>query len=515
MAERVMQCAEPAEWRSGSAGAGAQHVSSSSAGVAHALQSPSQPLDATTRAYMEPRFGLDFSGIRIHAGPAAARSADALQSHAFSTGRHIVFGPQRYAPERRTSLWLLAHELSHVARGDSARGVCRKPNPAPPPVAGGNVLYVGMNNYGPEVAQLNSRYAGTSVKVAQVTVAEHEDKTVAAGSTYDLTQDTGIDSFAAAQSLDAPKTAALASLLKAQDSANRDDLAHVIVVYAACERDKADRMSRVVLSGHSYGTKVYNEDAKGAILFDALVTLAGLFPQAAAQTKHLIVLACMAGEEDTIKKYYVKAFPSLKTVSGWTMTCPTGSGAASALGEWARRTDADPTKLPAPPTGQANWALGNFQTGDPVDAVALLAQLRADEPIFTKYFSGTSVDKDSHAGALTEYYHHARSAEQQATISGPDHTYAATHADQSFRLRFWPGMVSGFWKKFGAVVTKGYGSATPPLFAQMSRKDALAAIARFAAEAAGSAADKAEAQRLLVGLRDLDPAILSDNWFNP
>lgn len=511
-AARITQTSEPARPHA-QAGLGPARAPAS---VSQVLSSPGRPLDADTRAYMEPRFGHDLSTVRVHDDAASRQTADALHADAYTVGSHIVFGPQQYAPGTSAGRWLMAHELSHVVHDGAAGRVHRQPKRSgPPPVAGGNVLYVGMNNYGPEVAKLAAQYTGTSVKITQVTLSEHEEKTAAGGATYDLTQDTGIKAFAAAQSLDAANTAALETLLKSQSSSDRDDLAHVVAVYSACEKDGVDRMSRVVLSGHSYGTKVYNEDAKGAILFDALVTLAGIFPKAAAQTRHLIVLACMAAEESTINKYYLKAFPNLKTVSGWTSTCPTGAGAASALGQWASRTDADPTKLPAPAQGQANWALGNFQSGDPVDPVALMADLRADDAKFADYFAGTKADPHSHSGPLTDYYHRARSAEQQSAITGADHAYAATHADQSFRLRFWPGMASGFWKRFGATVAKGYGSAKVPAFATMSRKDALAAIASFDADAAGSTADKAEARRLLDGLRALDPAILSDNWFNP
>jgi hypothetical protein len=511
-AEWITQTSEPTRSQS-QAGPGPARAP---ADVSQVLSSPGRALDAATRAFMEPRFGHDLSTVRVHEDAAAARSADALQADAYAVGSHIVFGPRQYAPGTSAGRWLLAHELSHVVHDGAAQRVHRQPKRvAPPPVAGGNVLYVGMNNYGPEVAKLAEQYTGTSVKITKVTLSEHEEKTSAGGAVYDLTQDAGIKAFVAAQSLDATQTAALESLLKSQSSSDRDDLAHVVAVYSACEKDGVDRMSRVVLSGHSYGTKVYNEDAKGAILFDALVTLAGIFPKAAAQTRHLIVLACMAAEESTIKNFYLKAFPNLKTVSGWTSSCPTGAGAASALGQWASRTDVDPTKLPAPPQGQANWALGNFQSGDPVDPVALMADLRADDAKFADYFAGTKADPNSHAGPLTDYYHRARSAEQQSAITGADHAYAATHADQSFRLRFWRGMVSGFWKKYGTTVAKGYGSAKVPAFATMSRKDALAAIASFDADAAGSTADKAQARKLLDGLRTLDPGLLSDNWFNP
>src|SRR5713226_8961133 len=43
--------------------------------VHEVLRSPGQPLDATTRALMEPRFDYDFSGVRVHTDVRAAESA--------------------------------------------------------------------------------------------------------------------------------------------------------------------------------------------------------------------------------------------------------------------------------------------------------------------------------------------------------------------------------------------------------------------------------------------------------
>ena len=45
--------------------------------VHEVLRSPGQPLDPATRAFMEPRFGYDFSRVRVHFGAAAARWAQA------------------------------------------------------------------------------------------------------------------------------------------------------------------------------------------------------------------------------------------------------------------------------------------------------------------------------------------------------------------------------------------------------------------------------------------------------
>src|SRR5574338_940174 len=43
--------------------------------VHQVLRSSGQALDDATRAYMEPRFGHDFSGVRVHADARAAESA--------------------------------------------------------------------------------------------------------------------------------------------------------------------------------------------------------------------------------------------------------------------------------------------------------------------------------------------------------------------------------------------------------------------------------------------------------
>ncbi len=82
--------------------------------VHEVLRSPGQPLDAATRAFMEPRFGHDFSQVRVHTDAKAAESARAVNAMAYTVGRDIVFGDS----VRRTSEGqkTLAHELAHVAQ---------------------------------------------------------------------------------------------------------------------------------------------------------------------------------------------------------------------------------------------------------------------------------------------------------------------------------------------------------------------------------------------------------------
>jgi hypothetical protein len=80
------------------------------------LRSPGRPLDAATRAFMEPRFGHDFSRVRVHADAKAGESADAVNALAYTVGRDVVFGAGHYQPHKAAGRKLLAHELAHVAQ---------------------------------------------------------------------------------------------------------------------------------------------------------------------------------------------------------------------------------------------------------------------------------------------------------------------------------------------------------------------------------------------------------------
>lgn len=132
--------------------------------VHEVLRSPGQPLDAATRAFMEPRFNQDFAQmpaststvqpsqltispsddsfereaeavaaqvlnretvpevgrrtdfgrVEVHTGSQAAAAAQAVNARAFTVGQHIVFGMGEYQPRTTEGRELLAHELSHV-----------------------------------------------------------------------------------------------------------------------------------------------------------------------------------------------------------------------------------------------------------------------------------------------------------------------------------------------------------------------------------------------------------------
>ncbi len=83
------------------------------------LQTPGEPLNATTLAFMEPRFGYDFSHVRVHTDERAAASARAVDALAYTVGSHLVFERGQYAPETSAGRRLLSHELTHSIQQSS------------------------------------------------------------------------------------------------------------------------------------------------------------------------------------------------------------------------------------------------------------------------------------------------------------------------------------------------------------------------------------------------------------
>lgn len=84
-----------------------------------------QPLAHSARDFFEPRFGQDFSDVRVH--PDFQRSQD-LKAQAFTTGQDIFFDQGQYNSDTTTGQKLLAHELTHVVQqgGESSGKVIQR-----------------------------------------------------------------------------------------------------------------------------------------------------------------------------------------------------------------------------------------------------------------------------------------------------------------------------------------------------------------------------------------------------
>lgn len=90
------------------------------AGSLGALAVPSagggRPLASATRAFFEPRLGVDLGGVRLHTGAADAAAAAGLNARAFAYGGDIWLG----AGESEGDRHLLGHELAHVMQASDA-----------------------------------------------------------------------------------------------------------------------------------------------------------------------------------------------------------------------------------------------------------------------------------------------------------------------------------------------------------------------------------------------------------
>jgi hypothetical protein len=92
-----------------------------------ALASGGMPLSARQRAYFEPRFGRDFSNVRLHTyGRAAAAAAD-IDARAYTWQNHIAFAAGEFSPGSLEGLKLIAHELAHVTQ--QVPHIARQPAP--------------------------------------------------------------------------------------------------------------------------------------------------------------------------------------------------------------------------------------------------------------------------------------------------------------------------------------------------------------------------------------------------
>jgi len=124
------------------AGADSSSASTAPPIVNEVLSESGQPLEPATREFMEPRFGHDFSHVRVHTDEKASQSARAVNALAYTVGSNLVFAQGEYAPNSATGRKLLAHELTHAIQqsGPGATeghmGVARqkKPDPLAPSV---------------------------------------------------------------------------------------------------------------------------------------------------------------------------------------------------------------------------------------------------------------------------------------------------------------------------------------------------------------------------------------------
>ena len=115
------ECTECKEKRLQRKATGARSQDETPPIVHQVLNSSGRPLDATARRFFEPRFGYDFSGVRLHTDARAAESARSVNALAYTVGQDIVLDPGVFSKESAQGKRLLAHELSHTIQQSDCR----------------------------------------------------------------------------------------------------------------------------------------------------------------------------------------------------------------------------------------------------------------------------------------------------------------------------------------------------------------------------------------------------------
>jgi hypothetical protein len=101
-------------------GDGGVQASSSIENTLASQSGSGSPLDEDVRSFMEPRFGNDFSSVRIHTGSTAVQMNKELHAQAFTHGSDVYFNEGKYNPGSNEGKQLLAHELTHVVQQTGA-----------------------------------------------------------------------------------------------------------------------------------------------------------------------------------------------------------------------------------------------------------------------------------------------------------------------------------------------------------------------------------------------------------
>jgi len=86
----------------------------------NASKGEGSPLSEDVRGFMEPRFGADLSGVRVHTGGEAVQMNRELGAQAFTHGSDVYFGALK-SPKSPGNNELTAHELTHVMQQNGSQ----------------------------------------------------------------------------------------------------------------------------------------------------------------------------------------------------------------------------------------------------------------------------------------------------------------------------------------------------------------------------------------------------------
>jgi hypothetical protein len=217
------------------------------------------------------------------------------------------------------------------------------------------IIYLGMNSLGNQNGREAANIPNATVIAHSEDGASGADHVLVSGKVVDLSTSDGAHAFA--ESLGLPKTQAdaVASVLTDAHTGSRDELAGLARVFARAEHGQSIP-SRLVLSGHCYGTSLWDGSAnnkEGTLTLASVSELAKAMPKAAARIEDLMLSACSTGYDGEPDKMplgdWKQCFPNLETAWGYATDSdyhsPTGNHAISHITAWREATQGRATTV--------------------------------------------------------------------------------------------------------------------------------------------------------------------------
>ncbi len=386
-----------------------------------------------------------------------------------------------------------------------------------------NILFLGVTPAaGPESAALKK-----SLGASKVNVIQDSPNGVVDG--YDLTTTSGVEGFTQSLNLPAEQQQQLSGVLLNVEPSMRDEFAQIAKVWAKGENGEAIP-SRMVLSGHSNGKDIFGEEGRGAYSLDTLKSMAEVMPKAAAQIEDVHISGCNSGFKFNADRFQ-DAFPNLKTFWAYTGTAPsTGTNSAGHLRRWEQSTRGRVESLDRPQVSKGlgirgeNVSVWSAEKGYQANPDTM-DSYHTDGDMFDQtqaYLNGDlELPPTSGAGPLFDLYEQLQRRQGSLSADAPERESVEGMTDRALKLRFYPKVSDNFQKVFAPNLQAVYGAVgmTPPDFATLSRKEALASMAHVK-EAVGQLPPEAAAAQqqnllLLDGFADLSPAMMGPEWIEP
>ncbi len=392
----------------------------------------------------------------------------------------------------------------------------------------GAVVLVGMSET--SVAEARALRRGTPVLLVHDVATERDVVRGGDGNPYDLRIGGDRHGFVASLGVPAPVARGVERVLAEARPGARRELGELSRLWAPAERGEPIPR-RLVVSGHGDSRAFFGDDHDR--IDDAEVAaLAAAMPRAAARIHSLHLAACQHGYDPRMETFR-RAFPNLRSIWGYAGFSPSGWPARHHQGVWERATrdlpDSGGRMAPSDVAGTrraagvAIWTRERGYVGpDARELGVILDELNETRDLYERYRRGELDVTDPGAGPLARRYQSLQEVVNHLDWADQFPSFQrswAAERDAVLRLRFFASHVThAFDRHYARDIAEGYGALglSPPRFGGMSRREALAEVARFRSAFDAHAAPPSAAWRLRSlldeGLAELRAEHIPTEW---